>query len=235
MLLRNLDRHQQEGYTSVSNPCLNFMKSGLEAKNRIIEVAGEIFADRGFRETTVREICRRAGVNLAAINYHFGDKEHLYLSVLKHYKEIAFQKFSMANAFPENESPDVQLAVFIRSFVYHMLGEGQPSCFGKLMARECIEPTSALNLIVEEEIRPFFNRLNGIVCQMLDNELHEEDVHLHAMSILGQCLYFRNARPVIGKLLHKDNYCTEEIEKITQHITRFSLAALSGISRESTS
>jgi TetR/AcrR family transcriptional regulator, regulator of cefoperazone and chloramphenicol sensitivity len=208
------------------------MKSGLEAKHRIIEVAGEIFADRGFRETTVREICRRAGVNLAAINYHFGDKEHLYLSVLKHYKEIALQKFPMTAAFPENEPPDVQLAGFIRSFVYHILGQGQPSCFGKLMAKECIEPTSALEVIIEEEIRPFFNRLNAIVGQMLESQVHEENVHLHAMSILGQCLYFRNARPVISKLLHKDNFCTEEIEKITEHITKFSLAALSGLSKK---
>jgi len=212
-----------------------FMKSGLEAKNRIIEVAGEIFADRGFRETTVREICRRADVNLAAINYHFGDKEHLYLSVLKHYKEIAVQKFSMNVTFPENEPPDVQLSVFIRSFVYHMLGEGQPSCFGKLMAHECIEPTSALEVIIEEEIRPFFNRLNAIVGQMLESQVDEEKVHLHSMSILGQCLYFRNARPVVCKLLHNDNYCAEEIEKITEHITQFSLAALSGLSNKSNS
>ena len=211
-----------------------FMKSGLEAKNRIIEAAGEIFADRGFRETTVREICRRAGVNLAAINYHFGDKEHLYLSVLKHYKEIAFQKFSMNVAFPENEPPDIQLSVFIRSFVYHMLGEGQPSCFGKLMAKECIEPTSALEVIIEEEIRPFFNSLNAIVGQMLGSRVHEEDIHLHSMSILGQCLYFRNAGPVVSKLLRNDRYCTEEIEKITKHITQFSLAALSGMSNKST-
>jgi AcrR family transcriptional regulator len=181
----------------------------------------------------VREICRRAGVNLAAINYHFGDKEHLYLSVLKHYKEIAFQKLSMNTAFSENEAPDVQLAVFIRSFVHHILGEGQPSCFGKLMAKECIEPTSALEVIIEEEIRPFFNRLSAIVCQMLESHVHEEKVHLHAMSILGQCLYFRNARPVICKLLYKDNYCTEEIEKITEHITQFSLAALSGLLNKS--
>src|SRR4030065_2496708 len=58
----------------------------------ILEVAGEIFAEQGFRKTTVREICKRGKVNLAAINYYFGDKEHLYLACLKYYQSIAAQK-----------------------------------------------------------------------------------------------------------------------------------------------
>jgi AcrR family transcriptional regulator len=69
------------------------MKSVLDIKTKILESAGEIFADRGFRETTVREICRLAGLNLAAVNDHFGNKERLYLAVIRHNKETAVQKF----------------------------------------------------------------------------------------------------------------------------------------------
>ena len=134
----------------------DIMKSGLDVKNRILEAAGEIFADRGFRQTTVREICRRADVNLAAINYHFGDKERLYMAVIKHYKEITFQKYSQ-NDFVRDQDPyDVQLTAFIKYFMSHILGEGHVSCFGRLMSREYIEPTSALDVIIEEEFRPFF-------------------------------------------------------------------------------
>lgn len=207
------------------------MKSGLDVKNRIIEAAGEIFADRGFRETTVRDISRRAGVNLAAVNYHFGDKERLYMAVIKHYKEIAVQKYSLNDSVRAHDPPDVQLTAFIQSFMLHILGEGHESCFGKLMSRELIEPTSALDVIIEEEFRPFFNRLNAIIRQLLGKESGEEKVVLCSMSVLGQCLYFKHSRPVISRLLRKDRYTAEEISEIADHIACFSLEALAGLSR----
>ena len=52
-------------------------------KSRLLEGAGEEFAEKGFELARVRAICDRAGANLAAINYHFGDKEHLYVEVLR--------------------------------------------------------------------------------------------------------------------------------------------------------
>jgi AcrR family transcriptional regulator len=207
------------------------MKSGLDVKNRILEAAGEIFADCGFRQTTVREICRRAGANLAAVNYHFGDKERLYMAVIKHYKEIAVQKYSQYDFVRDQDPYDVQLTAFIKSFMFHLLGEGHVSCFSRLMSREYIEPTSALDVIIEEEFRPFFNRLNAIVRQLLAKEIGEEKVILCSMSVLGQCLYFRNSRPVISRLLRKDHYSAEEINEITDHIACFSLEALAGLSK----
>jgi hypothetical protein len=99
------------------------------------------------------------------------------------------------------------------------------------MSREYIEPTSALDVIIEEEFRPFFNRLNTIVRQLLGKEIGEEKVILCSMSVLGQCLYFRSSRPVISRLLRKDHYSVEEINEIADHIACFSREALAGLSK----
>ena len=64
-----------------------------ETQRRIIDAAGEIFADSGYNHTTVRAICVRARVNVAAINYHFGSKKNLYLAVLEYWRTKAFEKY----------------------------------------------------------------------------------------------------------------------------------------------
>ena len=55
-----------------------------ETRLRLLDAAGPIFAERGYRAATVREICQEAGTNLAAISYHFQDKENFYVAAVKH-------------------------------------------------------------------------------------------------------------------------------------------------------
>ncbi|MEN6320956.1 MAG: CerR family C-terminal domain-containing protein [Syntrophaceae bacterium] len=202
------------------------MNSGSKAKKCIIEAAGEIFSERGFRNTTVREICSRAGVNVAAINYHFGDKEHLYSAVLKHYQVIAFEKYPPGLGVNETDLPDVRLRAYVQSFMFRILDDGQPSWFGKLMAREFIDPTQALDDLVIETIRPSFNILSSIVRELLGNQAGERTIRLCSMSIVGQCLYFRNSKAVLRRFFQKEAFSAEEIKEVADHIAKFSLYAL---------
>ena len=192
----------------------------------ILEAAGEIFAEQGFRKTTVREICKRSGVNLAAINYYFGDKERLYLAVLKYYRELAIQKYPITFDFNEKDTPKEKLSNFIHTFIYRFLEEGKMALFGKLLAREFTESTGALDVLVDEFIRPTFIKLSSIVREILGNKSTDKQVELCAMSIIGQCLYFRNARPIIFRLRYKEGYTDEDIKEIAEHIINFSLKGL---------
>ena len=198
----------------------------------ILETAGEIFAEQGFRKTTVREICKRSGVNLAAMNYYFGDKEQLYLACLKHYQSIAAQKVPPYFGINPIDSPKEKLSTFIHTFIFRLLEEGKQTLFGKLLAREFFEPTGALDILVEESIKPFFLLLSSIVRETLGNNSNDKKVELCAMSILGQCLYFRNAKPIIFRLRHKEAYSEEDIKEIAEHIINFSLKALDNYFKE---
>ena len=192
----------------------------------ILEAAGEIFAEQGFRKTTIREICKRSGVNLAAINYYFGDKDHLYLSCLKYYHSIATQKVPYNFGVNSSATPKEKLSTFIQTFIYRLLEEGKKTLFGKLLAREYFEPTGALDVLIEESIKPSFYLLSALVRDVLGNNCPEKKVELCTMSIIGQCLYFRNAQPIIFRLRNINAYSEEDIKEISEHIIKFSLKAL---------
>ena len=61
-------------------------------RDRIVLQAGPIFASKGFRAATVREICDKADVNLASINYYFGDKQKLYFETVVRAREMRVEQ-----------------------------------------------------------------------------------------------------------------------------------------------
>jgi AcrR family transcriptional regulator len=202
-----------------------------DTKERVLEAAGEVFAAHGFQDATVRGICKKAGVNIAAINYHFRDKENLYLTTLRHCREISFEKYPIYPDTKELEPPEERLKAFIHSFVFRVLEEGPASRFAKLVAREYVQPTKALDILVKETIRPVFSRLSTIVRQLIGERADDKRVQYCCMSIVSQFLFFLYARPVIKRLFGKASFKADEIAGIAEHITLFSLHAIRGPKR----
>lgn len=201
-------------------------KANSKTRAAIMEAAGKVFVEEGYAKATVRDICRQAGANIAAINYHFGDKKGLYLAVLKYYQEIAFQTNPPDLGIKETQKPEEKLRTYIRSFLMRIMDEGRPAWFGKLLAREFTEPSWAFDILVKETIRPSFQILTGIVAAITGKETKDRKVLLSSMSVVGQCLYFRHSHPVISRLFPREVFGPKQIDELTEHITRFSLHGL---------
>ncbi len=197
----------------------------LSTRNRILEAAGELFAERGFRGATVRMICERARVNVSAIKYHFGGKDELYYEVLNFWHEFAVQKYPHLLGLGEDAPPEEQLRAFISSLLFRILDKGKPAWFGKLMAREMAHPTKAFDHMVREVMRPLNKLLSSIVKNIVKTPVSEEGIILCCTSIIGQCVYYYNSR-YIAQLFRRDMSSPEEIERIADHIMRFSLEGL---------
>jgi AcrR family transcriptional regulator len=199
-----------------------------DTRQQLLEAAGEVFAEQGFRAATVREICRRAAANVAAVNYYFGGKEGLYTEVLRLAHHCSVAKYPPNMGLAAGAAPAERLHAFVRSFLWRIFDQGQPSWHGKLMSREMVEPTAALDSLVEENVRPRAELLESIVRALMGPGARAEDVRLASMSVVAQCLFYFHSRPVIERLYPQQSYAPKDIERLADHITRFSLAALAG-------
>ena len=201
--------------------------SHAETHRQLLEAAGEVFAEVGFRDATVREICRRAGANVAAVNYHFGDKEKLYIEVLRYAQSKALAKYPPLLGLADDAPPEEKLRAFVKSLLLRIFDKGPNSWHGKLMLREMIEPTAALDSLVEERIRPMAGLLWQIVGAILGCPPSDERVRMCAFSVVSQCVFYHHCRPVMARLFPEQQSPDQaDIERLADHITRFSLTAI---------
>jgi len=205
-----------------------FERNGLlnDTRTRILQAAAEVFADSGFERATIRAICSRASVNVAAINYHFRDKENLYMEVLKYSKALAFEKYPHGLGTTKNDPPEIRLRAFIHAFISRIFDEDVSTLFSRLMSREYIEPTGAFDMIVEEAMRPTVVFLSKIIRELLGRRAPTMRIHMCCASVISQCHFFFYARHALARLFPQQKLGRTEIEKIADHITVFSLSAL---------
>ena len=208
--------------------------SSARTRASLLQAAGPVFAEHGFHRATVREICRRAKVNPAAIHYHFRDKEGLYRELILDLGRRAVLLHPPDQGVQTDSPGPERLAAFVRSLLLRLRGEDAPAWQARLLAHETTDPSPALDLLVEETIRPLFKRLCAIVAEFLGHKAAPDQVILCARSIVAQCVFYHHSRPIIERLSPNETQTQERLEHVAAHIARFSLLALEGLARGAT-
>lgn len=194
-------------------------------RERIIDAAGEIFAERGFDSTTIRDICQSAGANVAAVNYYFGDKQRLYVEAVVRAHRWRMERAPLPQ-WSADTSPEEKLTDFISAFIRRVRTGPDDTWHTRLIMREVTSPSDACAELVQSSIRPQFEVLVGILRKLVSDAPSEEELHLTAFSIVGQCLFYHFADPIVRNLLGADEYSQLDVQKLAEHISSFSLAAL---------
>jgi AcrR family transcriptional regulator len=199
-----------------------------ETRARIIEAAGPIFAEKGFRDATVREICEAAGVGLASVNYHFRDKQHLYARVV----EAAFDDMARLRPpltdWPPGTPPEVRLKEWIERLANHVLADVKDSWQDRLLAREIQEPTPACDDVLRQRIDLELAPLDAILVDVLPAGAGADERRLLAFSIIGQILIYDTHR-VLVRLLYgapERKSGVPDAAAVSRYVQRVSLAAL---------
>jgi AcrR family transcriptional regulator len=194
-------------------------------REKLLDVAGPIFADRGYQATTIREICAGAGANVAAINYHFGDKLGLYTEVLQQSVRAA-QLLAVQNALNENSPPEEILRTLIRARLRSINGRDLPDWHARLLAHEFAQPTPALRQLMDKLARPICERLLALIGGMIGLPPNDDNTRLCAISVVGQVLAYVLPGPLLMEIWPGLKMTPETVERIADHIADFSLSYL---------
>jgi AcrR family transcriptional regulator len=194
-------------------------------RENLIEAAGRVFAERGYRAATIREICRRAGANVASVNYTFGDKMGLYTEVLRDSVRAA-QSASMRAALDENLSPEETVRGVIRARLMSLCQGARPDWHVRLMLHEFSNPSPAMARVVDEGMRPVYDRMRKAIGGITGLGRDHETTRLSVNSIIGQVLFYMFSKPVLSRLQPELKLTPDQLERIADHIADFSLAYL---------
>jgi AcrR family transcriptional regulator len=190
---------------------------------RLLEAAEQVFAEKGYKGASVRDICKQASANIAAVNYYFGDKERLYIEAVKY----AHRGCCEGEPFPEwgpGVPAEEKLRDFVRVMVMRTLAP-QSQASLTLMMREMAQPTEACAEIVRDYVRPIADKLGSILEELMPHAT-ERERYLVAFSIVGQCHFYRNHRAVASLLIGEEEFHRFDVDLVAAHVYAFTLRAL---------
>ena len=203
-------------------------------RERILDAAEILFARKGYRAVSIRQIIRAAHCNLAAVNYHFGQKKNLYLEVFRsrwipraRRVQAAFRK-SLDNNAPH--TLDDVVRALTDAFIQGPMSEEERQRHHQLMAREQARPSEALELIVNEVMRPFFVEVAGLLHPFMPDDMPDDALYLYLLSMFSQILYFSFARAAVTRMTG-GNYDPSFKAHLSDHIVTFCLRGF-GSARE---
>jgi AcrR family transcriptional regulator len=202
---------------------------GEETRQRLLEAAIRLFAADGFARVTVRDLCRAADTNLAAVNYHYGDKFGLYMAVARAAVDVMWSVNDLGMP-ADSASPEQKLRHYIQTYISKITDfKGAATWIHRLMQHEMAEPTPAAAWIVEHAIRPRLRYLSGVVAELLGADTDDERVLWCVMMIQSQCMAFMPnsiRQLVLSDWPRLQSAATTDIDGIADRVMAFSLAGI---------
>ena len=197
---------------------------GVETRKRILNAACEVFAERGYHVATVAGICRKAGANSAAINYHFKDKESLYVEVWRQAAREAMELYPIDGGVPSSASVRERLRGFLVALLKRMTDRGRLGMFHRLRMMEMANPTGLIDRVRWQAIRPMRDYIHALLQELLGPEVTEQELNYCELSLVGPCLMAQmtSQHPLPGSRLGQGL----DFEAFATHCTDFLLAGV---------
>ena len=203
------------------------LKHDNPTRKRLLDAGVTVFAKKGYRDATVREICKEAGAaNINSINYYFGSKEMLYREIL----EIIFSEYDNFDLRDwDRKTPKDQLKEMISNFCRMLYKKDAfTSDITKIFINEMTRPSPFIEDLVDQYNRPRIKRHLKIFRDLLGEGATEDMIRDCLVSVSGQLFYYSYAWPVFSRLF--PNYSADNnYEAWADHVFEFSMGGIASI------
>ncbi|HKB12974.1 MAG TPA: CerR family C-terminal domain-containing protein [Vicinamibacterales bacterium] len=200
----------------------------VETHERLLHAAEQLFAERGYSNVTVRDICHAARANVAAVNYHFGDKLGLYREVLQIAIDAMRSTTEAARDAAIGSSPEEQLRRYIAVFIRRVMSSDHQMVH-QLIQRELDDPTVALDALIEHGVRPRVEYLAGLVSAIIGSKPTDPVTLRCVGSIMAQTLIYIRRNPIAERLGFSFTGTPKQIDEAARHIAEFSVAGIRAV------
>jgi TetR/AcrR family transcriptional regulator, regulator of cefoperazone and chloramphenicol sensitivity len=162
---------------------------GAQTRERLLDAAERLFAEKGFAATSVRDITAAASSNVAAVNYHFGGKHNLYNEVFRRRMAAMREQriTSIRQARGGGGSLEGVLHAFATAFLQPLLDRGSGRLLIELISREMLDPQLPHELFLAEVVGPVQEVLAEAIIEVTSG-LDAGPARLCVISIVGQLL-----------------------------------------------
>jgi AcrR family transcriptional regulator len=205
----------------------------LDARQRLIRAAIEIFAANGFNATTTRMLADKARVNLSAIPYYFRSKEGLYQAAVEHIADVLGARLDpfmeeLTTLSEKGQDPETARSLLqegLATMVAVMCGDPATLPFSKIILQEQMAPTAAFDLIYPRVMERVLKGFATLIAAAT-GETDQRQCDLQAVLFVGQVMVFRAGRATAVRRLDMEGYNTGEIAEIQDIIKSRAMAVL---------
>jgi len=204
-------------------------KGAAKTYKTLLAAASEVFAEKGYRDATIAEICQRARANVAAVNYHFGDKETLYKEAWRHSFSESVKAHPSDGGVSDSAPSEERLRGQVAALLRRIADENNKEFL--FVQKELANPTGLLDELMRKELRPVHENMETLVRELLGPRSSDMQVRFCAISIISQCI-----NPMVaikGRKGNRENKDfppgVDDIEAYSNHVVKFSLAGIRAI------
>jgi AcrR family transcriptional regulator len=202
-------------------------------RQRLLEAAGQVFAEHGFDRATGKEICERAGTNTAAVNYYFGGIDGLYAAVVEeaHGRFVTFDAASAAVAGKADAR--AKLEALLQLLARALTGPAASSWAPRVLLREIVAPSQALDALREKEFLPKMSILRSIVGELMGLPEDDPAVARGCLSVMGMCYpLLLLDRRMLKRVFPHLGLAPEDAPALARHLLVFALSGLSAVASD---
>jgi len=204
-----------------------------DTRERLLEAAGHVFAEKGFDRATAKEICKRAGTNTAAVNYYFGGVDLLYTAVLEDARNRFISLDRISAAMVGRTDPRAKLRALIGLIVQTLTGPLSQSWMVRVFAQEWIAPTSLLDRLNKKVTAQRLAILREIVSEVMELPPDHPAVAHGSLYVMTSCMLLMIAdRSYLRQVFPSVGFGSDDTEDQARYMFQYTLGGLSAIGRD---